>query len=139
MFLEVLLLKIRSNTISYSIRKKKQNTERQKSILSEIDILEALPNPSRDELDDIAKKQLELQTMRASENEGRIIRSRARWYEEGEKSSGYFLKLEKRNYAGKLMPCLNIGNRQLSSSEDILSALCDHYETLFKQDNINEN
>ena len=138
LFLEVLLLKIRSNTISYSIRKKKQNTERQKSILSEIDILEALPNPSRDELDDIAKKQLELQTMRASENEGRIIRSRARWYEEGEKSSGYFLKLEKRNYAGNLMPCLNIGNRQLSSSEDILSALCDHYETLFKQDNINE-
>ena len=35
------------------------------------------------------------------ETRGSIIRSRARWYEEGEKSTKYFLNLEKRNFNKK--------------------------------------
>ena len=87
LFLETLLMKIRSETITYSIRKRKERFKKENSILSDLQILESISNPSDEDMQNIAHKQSELQTVRADENEGRIFRSQARWYEEGERSS----------------------------------------------------
>ena len=40
-------------------------------------------------------------------NQGTIVRSRARWYEFGEKNNKYFLNLEKRNHGKKHKTALN--------------------------------
>ena len=135
LFLETLLMNIRSQTISYSIRKTRDRTKEEKQLLKELSVLESLSKPSSEDIERIDKKQSELQSLRRPANEGRIIRSRARWYEEGEKSSSsYFLRLERRNFECKLMPCLNIGDRVVHDSKEILAALGEHYSKLFRKE-----
>ena len=132
LFLETLLMKIRAETVSYSIRKKKENTAKEKRILEDLHILESLSNPSEEDIKNISIKQKEIQDDRAAANEGRIIRSRVRWYEEGEKNSRYFLNLEKRNFDSKLIPCLKVGESEFKSNDEILSALTEHFVNLFR-------
>ena len=133
LFLETLLMKIRTETISYSIRRKKERTEKDKHILNEIHILESLSNPSEEDIEKIAAKQTEILNERTKANEGRIIRSRAQWYEEGEKSSSYFLNLEKRNYDSKIIPSLIMEGREFKSNDDILCKITEHFANLFKK------
>ena len=47
----------------------------------------------------LKKAKEELEEHRKPYIEGLIVRSRTQWYEDGEKSSKYFLSLEKRNAA----------------------------------------
>ena len=46
----------------------------------------------------LEEKQKELQDIRKSKMEGKLIRSRAKWMFEGENPSNYFCNLENRNY-----------------------------------------
>ena len=84
-------------------------------------------------MENIAKKQSELQPAQTAENEGRIVRSRARWYEEGERSLRYFFNFEKQNFENKVIPCLDMNGRHLQSTNDILDGLSNHFENLFKK------
>jgi len=52
---------------------------------------------------------------------GIIIRARARWYEQGAKSTKYFLNLEKRNHIKKHMAKLNINGLVITVPFNILS------------------
>ena len=52
---------------------------------------------------------------------GIIIRARARWHEQGEKSTKYFLNLEKRNHIKKHMGKLNINGLVTTDPFNILS------------------
>ena len=47
-----------------------------------------------------------LEELRKIKMEGIVARSRARWYESGERSTSYFLGLEKRSYVNKLIPAV---------------------------------
>ena len=67
----------------------------------------------------IAKEKLEL--FYEGKTKGIIIRARLRWDEHGEKSSQYFLNLEKRNYVKKHMRNLNINNSIITDAWSILS------------------
>ena len=136
LFLETLLLEIRSKTIEYTIKKAKSRKEKEKRILEELQSLELNHSPSNRDLAQIEDKQTELQSLRSTANEGRIIRSRARWYEEGEKgSSSYFLKMEKRNFESKLIPCLNVADKEIRDSSEILNELSKHFGNIFKKQN----
>ena len=66
--------------------------------------------------------------------EGVIFRSRARWVEEGERSSKYFFSLEKRNYNAKLMRKINMGGKVCTEQKEILKAQRDFYKALYTQD-----
>ena len=127
-------MKIRSETLRYSIQKTKLRMRVENDLLSEIQTLELLPNPTPSDIEEIRNKQSELQACRSTANEGRIIRSRAKWYEEGERaSSSYFLKLEKRNFESKLIPCLNTGTSSVKDSVEILNLLNEHYNSLYSK------
>ena len=125
----------------YTIKKAKSRKEKEKRILEELQSLELNHSPSKRDLAQIEDKQTELQSLRSTANEGRIIRSRARWYEEGEKgSSSYFLKMEKRNFESKLIPCLNVADKEIRDSSEILNELSKHFGNIFKKQNeIEEN
>ena len=122
LFLETLLMNIRSKTISYSINAAKERKANENHILIALEELEAKSSPTSNDINEIRDRQTELQNLRSPTIQGSIIRSRARWYEEGEKgSSSYFLKLEKRHFESKLISCLNVGERTVNSSTEILS------------------
>ena len=68
--------------------------------------------------------------------QGIIIRSKVDWYEHGEKSSKYFLNLEKRNKAkSHIRKILNSNSVELSEPETVLSSIKSFYSTLYKKRN----
>ena len=68
--------------------------------------------------------------------QGIILRSKVDWYEHGEKSSKYFLNLEKRNKAkSHLRIILNSDSVELSELVIILSSIKSFYSTLYKKRN----
>lgn len=83
--LEVLLMEIRGVTISYSSYKKKQREKQEISLLEEIGHLET---EEKIDLHLIEEKRLILENFRKEKMEGHIIRSKARWIEEGENPQG---------------------------------------------------
>ena len=68
--------------------------------------------------------------------QGIILRSKIDWYEHGEKSSKYFLNLEKRNKAkSHIRKILNSDSVELSESETILSNMKSFYSTPYEKRN----
>ena len=67
--------------------------------------------------------------------EGIIIRSRARWYEHGERSSKYFLNLEKRNHVKKHIRKLDINGVLTTDPLKILNEQKRFYQELYQSIN----
>ena len=70
---------------------------------------------------------------------GIIIRARARWHEHGEKSTKYFLNLEKRNHIKKDMRKLNVNDSITIDPLNILSEQQRFYQELYTSRNKNED
>lgn len=91
-------MEIRGVTISYSSFKKKQRDKQERSLLEDIEKLESNPHVN---IDLVSEKKLELEGLRKEKLQGHVIRSRAKWVEEGEKPTKYFCSLESRNFLNK--------------------------------------
>ena len=64
-----------------------------------------------------------------------IIRARARWHEHGEKSTKYFLNLEKRNHVKKHIRKLVMSGFVKTDPYDILQEQKRFYRELYKSSN----
>ncbi len=83
-------------------------------------------------LEEIDSIKGELHKFVKERTQGAIIRSRATWYQEGEKPSKYFLTLEKRNFANKTINRLESSNGTIiSEKETLLKEQKSFYEALF--------
>ena len=69
--------------------------------------------------------------------EGLRLRAKVRWYEQGEKSTKYFLNLEKRNYKKKTVEKVMVNGDLLTRPQDILKAQYHFYESLYSKDKSN--
>ena len=76
-----------------------------------------------------------IQSFYEEKTRGIIIRARARWHEYGEKSSKYFLNLEKRNHVKKHMRKLNINNSLTTDPAVILAEQKRFYQDLYTSRN----
>ena len=66
--------------------------------------------------------------------EGIIMHSKSNWYEFGEKSSKYFLNLEKRSKAKlHVRTIITENNSEISEPQAILLRIKDFYSTLYKR------
>ena len=135
-FWETLILNMRTTTVSFAIHKKKCNNVEKQNILKKIKELEEtvqdIPNQERVVNLEAANERLE--QIRKNKIEGIMIRSRAKWQEQGERSTAYFLSLEKRAYSDKLIGSLEDGEGGLITSQDqIIRKLVDYYAEMFKK------
>ena len=108
LFLDVLLMKIRSKTISYATMKKRADQEKERDLQNNIQSLETKIKLTEDEKGKLESYKQELIALREKKMEGVLLRSRARWVAEREKITKYFCALEKRNYVSKQMITHNI-------------------------------
>ena len=132
---EVLILNIRTETITYGIRKAKRYKRDENALNDTISRLEKQmsSNPNVETADALAEQQRKLEEHREHLMRGNITRSRVKWYEEAERSTKYFLNLEKRNYVSKLIPCLLSDNGEVIQNQtEILSALQRHFSEVFR-------
>ena len=74
---------------------------------------------------------LELEKFYDEKAKGSIVRSRARWHEYGEKSTKYFLSLEKRNHTRKHIRKLCLSGVITTNFEKILNSASKYYKDLY--------
>ena len=133
-FFELLLLKIRGFTISYSARRKRIKNERLKYLEKRIKELEHENsiNSTQQSTENLRILKDEEEDIRREYIKGLFIRSRAKWIEEGEKPTKYFLNMEKRNYINKTVTRIADKNRkQITNQNDILAEIENFYRALY--------
>ena len=64
--------------------------------------------------------------------DGLIVRARTRWHEYAEKSTKYFLSLEKRNYTRKHMRKLCLSGVITKNYQKILDSSSEYYKKLYR-------
>ena len=134
-FLEMLLLRIRGETIKYATYCKRQENKLENRLKSEIQDLEKSSTQiSQETLDN---KKAELETLRQKAITASAIRARAQWINEGEKPTRYFCSLEKHNYVEKTIKCIELQNGDtIHDQKSILNEIANFYSVLFsKKDN----
>lgn len=100
---EMIKMEIRASTILFSKRKAKQKRDEEKELLETFNRLQEQIRLNFDEATkaEMDRVKIKLAKIVARKTQGAMVRSRARWYEFGEKNSKYFLNLEKRNHKKK--------------------------------------
>lgn len=70
---------------------------------------------------------------------GAFVRSRSKWMLEGEKSSKYFLNLEKSRQKQSIIKELKTDNCTFNKTNDIMGVMCDFYEKLYSSNKVSDN
>lgn len=135
---EYIKYKVRDFSIAYGIKRSKERKCKERELEDKLHDLEQRVDASSNEehtnslQDEIVNVKAELSEIDNYKTEGLILRSRARWYEKGEKSNSYFLKLESRNKIKKSVNKLQRPNgTHTTDPSDILSMQRDFYDTLY--------
>ena len=92
---------IRSKTIEYSVQRSKLLKLKEKELEQKLQEYESNSSLLEAQYDEYIGKKREYKNLQDRKTRGIIMRSKAKWTEEGEKNTSYFLNLEKRNYETK--------------------------------------
>ena len=127
---EVILLRLRGETIKYSTIKKKKRLKKEEELINEIAELEV-----NNIIDlNLENKRNELEKLREDKMNGVRIRSRANWLKDGERASKFFCNLEKYNFTEKTIKKLKVENgTNIYDQKLILKEIKNFYEKLFAQ------
>ena len=133
-------LKIRQKSFSYAKHRKKQTKQREIELeQSIVKLEEKLDNGNLTESqishleDEIDKRKLEYEKIIEYRTKGAILRSNARWYNEGEKNTKYFLSLEKRHFKQSTISQIKVSdNAFINSDGDILCECTSFYKNLYE-------
>ena len=129
---EFLKYEIRKFTIEFSKRLARDQRRKKNSLEAKLITLENDLNTSKC-LQDYNECKRELDEIYEKIAEGIRVRSRCQWYEEGEKSTKFFLNLEKfHGRQGKIRKII-IDDHEITDSTRIRKHLKTFYESLFKK------
>lgn len=101
LYWEMLKMEIRIFAIRFAKRKANEERSTEQNLFRNLEEINSRidASPENTALADEAKKlRIELDEIAVQKTKGSIIRSRARWYESGEKCNRYFYSLEKRSH-----------------------------------------
>ena len=139
LFLEVLLMELRGQSISYASYKNKQKHNREKELINNIGEIEGCINANN--MEQLETMKTELFELRQEKLKGHIIRSKSEYIDKGEKPTKFFCGLEKHNYVSKTMPNLERADGTiLNKQSEILSETENYYKNLYtSKDDILDN
>ena len=132
-FLEMLLLRIRGETVKFVSREKKKTSKIENKLIDEIETLESQESMETVNSSLLQDKKSELETIRAKKIEGQIIRSRMQWLQDGEKPTKYFCNLENKAYTEKTLRKVKLDSGEVvMEQEKILNEIHKFYSFLFE-------
>ena len=118
-------LKVCEKTLRYSKIKTKQAKQREIYVEQTIATLqEELNNRNIDDMlsshleEQLNESRLELKKIIEFRTKGAILRSKTRWYNEGEKNTKYFLNLAKRHYNQGTISQIKLNDQEFASSDE---------------------
>ena len=133
---ELIKLAVRGSTIQYASRRQSSNRKKidvleKKLVRLEKELLAKSPL-FHDTEEQIRLVKAEIAQIYKEKTKGAIIRAKANWEFLGEKSTSYFLKLEKRNFVNRTLYKLRTENDiVLDTQEEILEEIRDYYAKLY--------
>ena len=135
---ETLLMEIRGETIKYTSKKKKIKDKEEREIEVKIKLLKNLiDNGEGQKIIELEENENKLKELRAKHLEGVMVRSRARWVENGEKPTKYFCGLEKRNFVNKTIDKIELGDGTIITDQKlILKEVEKFYTKLYSNENL---
>ena len=133
---EFLKYKIRQFTQTYSKEKARERRTKQKQLGKNVEKMEHSITEHCDLklLNQLETAKAELDELYKYITEGSILRSKVRWFEDGEKSSKYFLGLEKRNKSKTHVqkPLANPhSSEEITEFNEVQNALKRFYKSLY--------
>ena len=130
---DLIKMSVRAETIKFCSLEKRKRDFMEKELEREIERLTLKYNTLHDEkiLDQIETMKTELESINGLKTKGNIIRARAKWAEEGEKNTSFFLSLEKRNSENKNISQLQINNTIITEREEIMEEQLKFYKSLY--------
>ena len=143
-FFEILLCNIRGYAIKYSSYKKKERFKAEIETNKILEDLETKLDTAVNEdykaklitdINELKDQQLELNKYKT---EGIILRSKAKWYEQGEKPTKYFLSLEKQNFQNKAIAKLETAQGVITETEDIKEHAKNYFQNLYTSKNVKD-
>ena len=133
LFLEMLLLRIRGETIKFATSQKKNSSKVEKQLISDIEFLEAQDPNYTVNFTLLLDKRAELESIRSKKLKGQLVRSWLQWLQDGEKPSKYFSNIENKNFIEKTIRKVRLNNGEvITDQEGILSQVQQYYSNLFK-------
>ena len=130
LFLELLFLRIRGETIKFSSFLRKKDRQIEKSLINDINHLE---NTEIANFQLLSDKKAALESIREERIQGQMIRSRIQWLSEGEKPSKFFCNLESKNFLEKTIKKVkNDQGHYLTEQAEILKYIKNYYQHLFE-------
>ncbi len=137
---DLIKIRIKEYSIKFCVAKKRMKCDRISEIegkLNEINIDVSNDNHTEECLVEKHALKLELDSLLLEKARGAQVRSRAHWIEEGEKSTSYFLQLEKKHQHFNRIDSLRDGNVSHDNDDDILTHARSFYQDLYKTKNPN--
>ena len=123
-------------------RKRNKKVDEESALLSEMIKLQTkLQTSYSDSLKtELERIKFKLSKIASIKTRGTIVRSRARWYEHGERNSKYFYNLEKRNQKKKhIMSLVNNDGDKITNPKDILEEEERYFEEVYASRNMDPN
>ena len=134
--------RIRSDTISFSIREAKIIKQSELDLQERLDKVEIQlnSNPTDSYLEEYNIIKHELGFIYDNKAKGIIVRSRCKFTEDNEKNTKYFLNLEKKNYNIKHIKSLVVNDKVIDDPNTILISEQQFYSNLYSSNkNLNSN
>ena len=128
---EYLKYKIRQISISHSKLINRNNKKKELEIIKEINCICNKPSLTDNNKQKLILLQSSLDNIYISKAKGAYIRSRAKWIEEGERSSAYFCRLEKSRQERNTIKALLIDNQECTDPKLISKEIFQFYSTLY--------
>ena len=131
---EMIKLKVRESSLSYSAMKKKTVCKKQDELEKEIANLEIelsnldMAAPGKIPiLEKLEAKREAFEKLVEYRTKGAVLRSKSVWYNEGEKNTKYFLSLEKRHFKQGTISQLKINEQDFVFSDKEILAECESF------------
>ena len=138
---EILKINIKESSINYSKQHKKKISKRECYLQERLDVLEDKINHQdcnmiyKEEHDKITNELREIYDRKVR---GSQIRSKARWVEDGERSSKYFMGLEKQRQSNNVINRVkNLHDKIIEDDNEILGEIKSFYDKLYTTTNPN--
>ena len=131
LFLEMLILRMRGESVKFSSIKKRNENIKGKKLISEIQALEQNNDIIKQET--LESKKHELIQLREQNMKGHYVRSCVQWLHEGQRPTQYFCSLEQHHYLNKTIKKVKKKDNTLITDQgQILLELKNFYSQLYR-------
>ena len=113
----------------------KHKKEQEQYLSRQLNFLEELMDRGENVTEEYEEVKHEIESINEQKVKGHLIRSKAKWIEDGEKCTKYFLQLESRNFKTKYIKTLKDENKTISDHKKILEAQEKFYGELYTAPN----